>query len=243
MEALHHTGGRPRLIDFYCGGGGAGMGYHRAGFEVCGVDILAQPNYPFAFHRGDAISVIAALLRGEQVNFTRRDGSVVAVGVSDLAAAHASPPCSAHTMATRLHGNADSFVDLIEPTRAGLLAMGLPWIIENVEGAPIRADMKLCGTQFGLKLIKHRLFEVSFHVPFDLLPPCDHSGVYDPWHGAGRSADKMRQAIGIDWLPIQGGASRKRGVTGDLFNAIPPAFTEHLGRHLMNQVQAQRAAA
>jgi len=235
--------GRPKLIDFYCAGGGAGMGYHRAGFDVYGVDINAQPHYPFPFHRGDVLAVLAAFLRGQRVEFTQKDGGKVSLGLPDLAAAHASPPCSKHTVATRFHGNAESHIDLIDPTRALLAAAGLPSIIENVEGSPIRADAKLCGTQFGLRIIKHRNFELSFPAAFDLLPPCDHSDVYDPWHGQGRSADQMRQAMGIDWLPIQGGASRKRGVTGDLFNAIPPAFTEHLGRKLLAHIQSQRAAA
>lgn len=202
---------KPKLFDFFCGGGGAAMGYHRAGYDVVGFDILPQPHYPFEFRQVDVLSL---------------DPQEIA---REFDAGHASPPCSKHTMATRFHGNAESHIDLIEPTRAFLQATNLPWIIENVVGAPIRADVCLCGTQFGLRIAKHRIFELSFAAGFELLPKCDHSDIYDPWHGPGRTAKKLREAMGIDWLPIQGGASRKRGVTGDLFNAIPPPYTQYLG--------------
>jgi DNA (cytosine-5)-methyltransferase 1 len=218
---------RPVLYDLFCAAGGAAMGYHRAGFRVIGWDINPQPHYPreCEFRQGNVLDLTSGKIRRE------------------AHAVHASPPCSKHTMATRFHGNADSHADLIEPTRALLDAAGLPYIIENVVGAPIRADITLCGTMFGLKIAKHRIFECSFPVAFDLLPPCDHSDVYDPWHGKGRTADQFRQAQDTPWIPMQGGASRKRGVTGDLMNAIPPAFTEYLGRQLMARVQAERLAA
>lgn len=204
---------RPRLLDKFCGGGGAAMGYHRAGFEVVGVDQNPQPHYPFEFVLGDCLALDPEWVAG-------------------FDAIHASPPCQHYSEAAKLHDNRDDHPDLIAPTRAALVASGRPWIIENVVGAPMRADLTLCGTMFGLKIAKHRGFELSFPA-FALLPPCDHSEVYDPWHGPGRTASRFREAMGIDWLPIMGGASRKRGITGDLSNAIPPAFTEYLSGLLL----------
>ncbi len=96
----------------------------------------------------------------------------------------------------------------------------------------------LCGTMFGLKIIKHRYFEAS--VPLDPAPKhCNHSDIYNPWKGPGRSAHKLRLAMDIDWLPMSGGDSRKRGFTGDLFNAIPPAYTEHVGNSLIKYIEVQ----
>jgi hypothetical protein len=216
-----------RILDLFCGGGGAAMGYHRAGFEVVGVDVNPQPNYPFEFIRGDALSVARE------------------IGAS-FDAIHASPPCQAYTRKAANWGRERTHwiehPDLVAPTRDLLDALGKPYVIENVPGAPIRSDMTLCGTMFGLRIIKHRNFELSFPAAY-ILPPCDHSDVYNPWQGKGRSADKLRKAQDIDWLPISGGASRKAGYTGDLFNAIPPAFTEFVGAHLMHHITNTRAHA
>jgi DNA (cytosine-5)-methyltransferase 1 len=220
---------KPRLLDLFCGGGGAAMGYQRAGFEVVGVDLQPQPNYPFPFFRSDAIAYLNGMWddmqRGRRLQF---------------AAIHASPPCQAHTRKAANWGRKrNHWIDhptLIEPTRELLRATGLPYVIENVPGAPINAQIELCGTHFGLRIIKHRLFEANWPLP---MPPasCDHRGVYNPWVGPGRSAEKLREAQGIDWLPISGGASRKAGYTGDLFNAIPPAYTEHIGRAWIERLQ------
>ena len=205
---------KPRLLDLFCGGGGAAMGYSRAGFEIVGVDINRQPNYPFEFHQSDAMTYPLA---GFDV-------------------VHASPPCQLYTRKAADWGRRRNHwlvhPDLIGPTRERLVASRLPYIIENVPGAPIRADLVLCGTMFGLRIRKHRMFESNQDLGF---PPCscgDHSECYNPWQGKGRSATLLRDAMGIDWLPISGGASRKAGYTGDLFNAIPPAYTEWIGRQL-----------
>lgn len=216
------------LLDLYCGGGGAAMGYYRAGFDrIIGVDINPQPNYPFEFVQGDALEL----------------GHTLAPQVDAI---HASPPCQAYTRKAATWGRerkhwADH-PNLVGPTRELLESLGKPYVIENVPGAPIRGDMTLCGTMFGLRIIKHRNFELSFLAAY-ILPPCDHSDVYNPWQGKGRSADKLRAAQGIDWLPISGGASRKNGYTGDLFNAIPPAYTEFVGLHLLHHIRARKEAA
>jgi hypothetical protein len=90
---------------------------------------------------------------------------------------------------------------------------------------------------FGLRIIKHRYFEANFDIPL-LLCACDHSGVYDPWHGSGRTAEKFRAAQGTPWIPMQGGASRKNGYSGDTMNAIPPAYGEFIGRSAIIHIQS-----
>jgi DNA (cytosine-5)-methyltransferase 1 len=203
-----------RLLDLFCGAGGAAMGYHRAGFEVVGVDINPQPHYPFEFHQADALTY----------------------PLDGFDAIHASPPCQAYTRKTSTWGRARvnqiDHPDLIGPTRDLLDAAGVPWVLENVVGAPLRAQLLLCGSMFGLRIQKHRLFEGNWRMP---MPPaaCDHRDLYDPWSGPGRTADKLREAQDTPWIPMHGGASRKAGYTGDLNNAIPPAYTEWIGRQLI----------
>jgi len=204
-----------RLLDLFCAGGGAAMGYHRAGWEVVGVDINPQGNYPFGFHQADAMTF----------------------PLDGFDAIHASPPCQLYTRKAADWGRRRTHwiehPDLLGPTRERLLEWGGPFVLENVMGAPMRADLVLCGTMFGLTIRKHRQFESNVALPPPPRPCTDHSECYDPWQGKGRSAAKLRQAMGIDWLPISGGASRRAGYTGDLFNAIPPAYTEHIGRGLL----------
>jgi DNA (cytosine-5)-methyltransferase 1 len=216
---------RPRLLDLYCGAGGAGMGYHQAGFDVVGVDINPQPHYPFQFVEADCLTV---------ENFAGID------------AIHASPPCQAYTRKAANWGRERKhFVehpDLLGPTRDMLEATGLPYVIENVMGAPMRTDLVLCGTMFGLRIIKHRQFEANWPIG-GLLPNCDHSDVYNPWSGKGRSAREHREAQGTPWIPQCGGASRKAGVTGDLNNAIPPAYTQFIGEQLIALLSRRRVAA
>lgn len=198
------------------------MGYHRAGFEVVGVDINPQGNYPFEFVQADAFTFI------EEVGFYGAD------------VIHASPPCQIHTRKAANWGRERTHWldhhDLIPGTRLRLEHSGLPYVIENVPGAPIDAQLLLCGSMFGLRIQKHRLFEANWPLP--MAPAtCNHTDLYNPWAGAGRSADKLREAMGIDWLPISGGASRKAGYTGDLFNAIPPAYTEWIGAQLLASLE------
>lgn len=217
--------GKPRLLDLFCCAGGAGMGYARAGFDVIGVDINPQPHYPFQFVQADALSIEC---------------------FAGIDAIHASPPCQAYTRKAANWGRERKHFtehpDLLGPTRDMLQAAGVPYVIENVMGAPMRCDVMLCGTMFGLRIIKHRQFECSFPVG-GLLPDCDHRDVYNPWAGKGRSAKEHREAQGTPWIPQCGGASRKAGYTGDLNNAIPPAFTEWLGRELLAHIEAERLAA
>jgi hypothetical protein len=212
---------RPRLLDLFCGGGGASAGYARAGFDVVGVDINRQPNYPFEFHQADAMTYPL-------------DGFDVV---------HASPPCQLYTQKRANWGRKRTHwiehPDLVAPTRDRLVAAGMPFVLENVVGAPLRGSLLLCGSMFGLRIRKHRIFEASWPLPIMAPAGCNHQGDYNEWRGAGRSADKLREAMGIDWLPISGGASRKLGVTGDLFNAIPPAYTEWIGRLWLAEIEGR----
>ncbi len=198
--------GKPRLLDLFCGAGGAAMGYSRAGFEVVGVDIKPQPHYPFAFHQGDALSLPPL----------------------PFDAIHASPPCQAYSAVTAPKYRANH-PDLVGPTREMLDQIGVQYVIENVPGAPLRRDLELCGTMFGLGVLRHRWFELSWPAP--LVAPCAHIGTvkagdYCGVHGGGDPGGHTREekgaAMGIDWM-----------LKRELNNAVPPAYTEWIGHRLL----------
>ncbi len=212
-----------RLLDLFCGAGGAAMGYHRAGFDVVGVDIEPQPNYPFEVHCRDALAVI------DDLDY-----------FGDFDVIHASPPCQRYSDLAKRNGNGADWPDLIAPIRELLEQTGLPWVIENVEGAPLRDPIMLCGTMFpGLRVLRHRLFESS--VP--LTPPAhgDHPLVFthdkrkahygeldqdtsfvQVTGGGNATVANKAAAMDIDWM------------TGaELNEAIPPAYTQFLGEQLL----------
>jgi DNA (cytosine-5)-methyltransferase 1 len=221
---------KPRLFDLFCGAGGCSVGYHRAGFEVVGIDIEPQPNYPFEFIKADAMQVLEDIA-GKAEPWR---------GAPYPAAIHVSPPCQDH-----MHGglpNVHGTGWMLAAAREQLELIGVPWVIENVPGAPMRADFQLCGSQFGLPVRRHRWFETSWH-GFDLMPPCDHSrpvvGVYGHPHGdAGAwpgmlpgSLESWSAAMGIGWMTAD-----------ELAQAIPPAYTELVGAQLLGHLVASRAA-
>ena len=138
---------RPRLLDLFCGAGGAAMGYHRAGFDVVGVDINPQPNYPFEFVQADAMEFLKNRGRGWW-SMKRFD------------AIHASPPCQDHMRGGQHPPHGTGW--MLNACRRMLTDHGIPWVIENVPGAPMRADYRLCGCQFGLRLRRERWFETSW---------------------------------------------------------------------------------
>jgi DNA (cytosine-5)-methyltransferase 1 len=210
---------RPLLLDAFCGAGGAAVGYQRAGFDVVGVDHLPQPNYPFRFIQADALEYLAEHGR-------------------EFDTIHASPPCHAYSSVTGR--NRQRYPDLIAPTRELLQASELPYVIENVPGAPLVNAVQLCGSSFGLNVRRHRLFECSFPLNA-LVPPCAHHwqrprfrsldsqqktlasvvGVHGHLNYAGE--DVLReQAMGIDWM-----------ATDELTQAIPPAYAEYIGTFLL----------
>lgn len=192
-----------RALDLFCGAGGAAMGLSRAGFEIIGVDIEEQPRFPFEFIRADACSYPL-------------DGF-------DLI--WASPPCQRYSMYSRNTGTSDRHPDLVATIRERLRSQRSPWIIENVVGAPLRDPTMLCGTMFGLRLLRHRLFETSFAIS-SLLPSCAHLGDEIPVYGHGTpqwhrercgniGIAAKREAMGIDWMNRD-----------ELSNAIPPVYSQ-----------------
>lgn len=203
---------RPRLLDLFCGAGGASMGYHRAGFEVIGVDIKPQPRYPFSFIQDDAFAVLQKVLD--------------AVDRPDAIAA--SPPCQHYSRS----------VHPVEATRDRLILSGLPYVIENVSGAPVRADFGLCGCHFDLpNLRRRRIFETNWSglVP---MSPCIHTDDCITVTGGhtlhklgipgshkkrtGAPLDMVKAAMGIDWMTAR-----------EMSQAIPPAYTEFIGKRLL----------
>ncbi len=201
---------KPKLLDLFCGAGGASMGYYRAGFEVEGVDNKPQPHYPFKFYQADALGF----------------------PLEGYDAYHASPPCQKFSMMTRIHKNSHKHPDLISPIRERLIQIGKPCVIENVIGAPIRPDLMLCGTMFGLKIPKHRIFEANVDMPI-LTMTCNHENVYDPYHGgemARGEREKLSKVIGIDWFMTR----------PEVREAIPPAYTEYIGKYLIGALTPQQ---
>jgi len=218
---------KPLLLDLFCGAGGAAMGYHRAGFNVIGVDINPQPNYPFPILQADALSVLREN-RTLQPGFGPR--------VMEAAAIHASPPCQRYSaMSACRPGLAEEYPDLIGPTRELLKLMGLPYVIENVPGSPLIDPVTLCGQMFGLDLYRHRLFEsnisiVALEHPQHVMP-ASKAGHWTPgtvMSVAGHCAPiaKAREVMGIDWMN-----------RAELGESIPPLYTECIGAQLIEALE------
>lgn len=185
------------------------------------MDIKPQPYYPYEFHRWDALTFP---LKG-------------------FDAIHASPPCQRFSIASLAHpGTRDRYPDLIGPIRARLESSGVPWIIENVEGAPLIDPVMLCGTMFGLHIRRHRLFETSFPVPAS--GQCDHSlPVLNPYkkesrkrfrdeHGIDMRSGPWQEAMGVPWMK-----------QAQATEAVPPAYTGHIGGHLMSLLTEEAEVA
>jgi DNA (cytosine-5)-methyltransferase 1 len=203
---------KPKLLDLFCGAGGAAMGYHLAGFEVVGVDINLQPNYPFEFHQADAFSYLIEHHR-------------------EFIVIHASPPCQRYSRMQHIHKNPEKHPDLIGTTRSMLKWTNKIYVIENVVGAPLQVQIMLCGTMFGLRIPKHRIFESNLGMSYlrDHKPVCNHSDVYDPYHG-GEEARQERIKLGkiqeIDWFMTR----------QELREAIPPAYTKYIGSYIIDRL-------
>ena len=217
---------RPLLLDLFCGAGGAARGYHDAGFDVVGVDIHPQLNYPYTSVVGDALELAPKLLAAHP-----------------FVAVHASPPCHDHarTFLPAKHGTGW----LLAATRSFLAGQPLPWVIENVPGAPMRADYKLCGCMFGLpRLRRERWFETSW-AAVQLRQSCHHAEPivtvtgdsipsHSPFYGrvSGHEYNRLaREAMGIDWMTRR-----------ELSQAIPPAYTRFIGEQLLAAIREDVAA-
>ncbi len=184
------------------------MGLHRAGFDVVGFDTAPQPRYPFEFHQQDALTV----------------------DLSGFDAVWASPTCQAYSVVSAVRPEYN-YPDLIAPTRQKLNHSGKEWLIENVPGAPLDAGLMLCGSMFGLRVKRHRLFEASYTLGF---PPfsCNHrrNTFLDMYSSGARRRGTERQycdAMGVTWAPVTVATE-----------SIPPAYSEYLGRQLMAVLSA-----
>jgi DNA (cytosine-5)-methyltransferase 1 len=209
-----------KLLDLFCCAGGAAMGYHRAGFDVAGVDIKPQPRYPFAFVQADAVEYLRTLIHTGEIN--------------QYAAIHASPPCQRYTLARNIRCN--DHPDLVAPIRELCNQSGLPYVIENVRGAPLINAVMLRGEMFGLMTRRPRLFECSFDVPLVLSPQVamknakmgrqPKAGEMIQVVGNFTNMSAARDAMGIDWM-----------IRDELREAIPPAYTQFIGGYLAEEVQ------
>ncbi len=210
---------RPVLVDLFCCEGGASTGYHRAGFDVIGVDIVDQPRYPFTFRKGDALALLPDL-----------------IAEFNPAAIAASPTCQTRSRATAWRGRREDHPDLLTPTLRLLDQVGLPYIVENVPEAAwdgtMRADYLLCGTQFGLNVKRHRVFQRGYWDGYALLPPCTchRNPRLLPFEHKNERA--FTDALGCGWMTNLGGRQ-----------AIPPAFTEFIGEQLMAFLGARVSAS
>ena len=224
-ESIDPLFNRPRLLDLFCGAGGAAVGYHRAGFDVTGVDIVPQPRYPFEFVQADAMDALEDLL-----NLT---------GPYACDVIHASPPCQHYSqMSLCRPGLAATYPDLIAPTRARLDATGLPYVIENVVGAPLHNPIMVCGSGLGLILQRHRLFESN--VPLWSVPCAHGQNRWNPAYGHATNRKRRRVPVIGEWRipePLQREAMGIGWMTlTELSEAIPPAYTEYIGAQLIDAV-------
>lgn len=198
-----------KLLDLFCGAGGAAMGYHRAGFkDITGIDNRSMPRYPFKFIQADALKYLEQ--HGHEYDVI-----------------HASPPCQAYSQATAWRGNRKDHPALIHIVRNKLLQIGKPYIIENVSGGRnhLINALKLCGTILGLPIQRHRFFEVYPYI-VKLLPSCKHSKFdYSFDHGGKQKESIYRDAMGVEWMTVL--ESRQ---------AIPPAYTEWIGKRIMENL-------
>ena len=214
---------RPRLLDLFCGAGGSAMGYYRAGFDIVGVDNVRMPDYPFPFIQADA------------VGYGRRHAK-------EFDVINASPPCQTFSkMSACRPGLKATYRDLISPTRELMERSGKPYVIENVKGSSVRPDLILCGQMVGLALYRHRYFESNVSLPEQM--ECVHTvkssraghpkpGTIISVAGHVYPIAMAEAAMGIDWM------SRD-----ELVEAIPPAYTELIGRQLLRQMGYASATA
>jgi hypothetical protein len=205
-----------RILDLFCGAGGAAKGYQDAGWEVVGVDIVPQKNYLYEFWQRDALYLLEN--RREEI-------------ADQFDAIHSSPPCQHYANVTSWRGDQDEHPALIAPLRELLEATGLPYAIENVETKELRPDFILCGSNFGLPLRRHRYFETNWSGPVQM-SLCQHRATdYSFDHGGKQPESIYRDAMGVPWMTVR--ESRQ---------AIPPAYTEYIGTQLLDYLREEMAA-
>jgi DNA (cytosine-5)-methyltransferase 1 len=208
-------------LDLFCGAGGASRGIANCGYHVIGVDNKYMPNYPYEFYIADAVEFMETMLELTRPNFI-----------------WASPPCQAYSWSSKGRRNSGTeYQDLVEITRHYLQKSGVPYIIENVVGAPLLNPVRLCGTMFPeLKVFRHRLFESNIDLKVDM--GCAHEGheakkrrsdsgdfFTVAGHWVGTTAE-WGDAMGIDWMKKD-----------ELAQAIPPVYSEYLVRQVLNETR------
>jgi DNA (cytosine-5)-methyltransferase 1 len=210
-----------KLLDLYCKAGGASKGYQLAGFEVVGVDIKKQKRYPFKFIQADCLELM------KDMEFLKSFDVIAA-----------SPPCQTHSITQHLRnaqGKSTDKIDLIPQTREALIASGRPYVIENVPGSPLINPIQMCGSSFGLKVRRHRLFESNLQLKGSV---CNHKeqgkpvGIYGSMRDeipngghTAKSIEQAREAMGIDWM-----------IWGELVEAIPPIYTKEIGTQILDLI-------
>ena len=210
-----------KLLDLYCKAGGSSKGYQLAGFEVVGVDIKKQKRYPYEFIQADCLELM------KNLEFLKSFDVITA-----------SPPCQTHSITKNLRnaqGRSTNKVDLIPQTREALINSGKPYVIENVPGSPLIEPIQMCGSSFGLKVRRHRLFESNMKLTGSI---CNHKqqgkpvGIYGSMRDeipngghTAKSIEQAREAMGIDWM-----------IWGELVEAIPPVYTKEIGKQLLNMI-------
>ena len=213
---------KPILLDIFCGAGGASVGYHRAGFDIVGVDINPQPNYPFNFIQLD--------YKNLDISWMKRFDAI-----------HSSPPCQAFT--TLAKQNKRKYPDYIEDVRWMLKAAGKPYVIENVMRAPLLNPIMLCGTMFeGLRVIRHRLFECNFLVGQPACKPhpqCHHKNKRLKSFGKTNMRDNFLTVTGNNFT-LQAGADAMKidwkMTKREMAESIPPAYTHYIGKFLKKRI-------
>lgn len=223
----NRTSNALRVLDLFCCAGGASDGLVRAGFDVDGVDLEAQPEYPHAFRRLDALAVSVDELRTYDLVW-------------------ASPPCQAFTAYKRRAGHVRDALNLIPQTRELLRAADVPYIIENVVGAPLKNPVTLCGSMFGLDVQRHRIFETSFPVQ---QPACRHDVWAPRFPGATNRAPMSRKTVevGVYRIPVE---TQRKAMGVDravslhkLSQMVPPAYAEWLGLQARAHILTTKRAA
>lgn len=249
-----------RILDLFCCEGGAGVGYNRAGFAVYGVDMEKRftKRYPFPIFIGDALEVLRTLIYGGGVEFRAPDGTVETLFLSDFDAIHASPPCQAYTRGNA--GRVTNWPKLIEPVRELLLETGLPYVIENVKdaGPELLDPIGLCGCMFdlstldtdGIKIHLQRLRLFESNVEVSAPRQCNHDAhewVAGAYGGARRDKYEAKYVRKGGYVPADKDVVKALlGVRHDmtwngLFESIPPAYSEHLGKQIINALEADNA--
>ena len=213
---------KSRLLDLFCGAGGASMGYAMAGFDVTGIDLKHGKRYPFTYIKGNVLDYL-------NTEFLRQFDVIAA-----------SPPCQTFSATKHLRnaqGKSTNKVNMIPEVRDALIASGVPYVIENVPNAPLIKPVQLCGSAFGLKVRRHRLFESNLDITGTF---CDHKnqgkpiGIYgsmrDEIPNGGHTAKTMPEAnaaMEIDWM-----------IWGELVESIPPAYTHYLGKQISDIIHS-----